>query len=131
MANSIDGPFDGGTDEIHLHEAPLVRVLCQVQWPEQTLLTTAFGQISNEIAVSLAGSYPISSTPQGMSFEFDALTGRMRPQALPPSRQWASIDDVWWVYFTPNFVTLENRGKYTTREDMTKRMIAILEAVEK
>lgn len=131
MAQSGGGPFDGVTDAIHLDEAPLVRVLCQVQWPEQTLLNTAFNQIADEIAISLAGTYPISSTQQGMGIEFDPSTGQVRQQALPAARQWSSIDDVWWVYFTPGFVTLENRGKYTNRDEMTSRMVSILESVKK
>lgn len=128
MANP-SSPFAGKTSPIHLDAAPLVRVLCQVQWPEQTLLSTSFNQIADEIAVALAGAYPITATQPNMGFEFDPATGQVRQQALPPSRQFASIDDVWWVYFTPTFVTLENRGRYTTREDMTSRMLTILEAV--
>ena len=129
MAPQNEGPFGGARPAVHLDAAPLVRVLCQVQWPEQTLLNTSFGIIADEIAVRLAGEYPISTTPQGVGIEFDPSTGQVRQQTLPLSRQFSSIDDVWWVYFTPTFVTLENRGRYTSRDDMAARMATILDIV--
>jgi len=42
-----------------------------------------------------------------------------------------SADEVWAVHFTPVFVTLENRGAYTSRDDMIARLERVLEAVQR
>jgi uncharacterized protein (TIGR04255 family) len=126
VTSPSDGPFEGGAAAVHLVDAPLVRVLCQVQWPEQTLLTTSFAQIADEIGIALAKEYPTRLAPQSMGFEFDPTSGQFRPQPLPPSRQWLSLDESWAIYLTPTFVTLENRGRYTSRSDMTQRFRGIL-----
>ncbi|WP_288118565.1 TIGR04255 family protein [Microbacterium sp. 69-7] len=124
-----DGPFARKHPEVHLERAPLVRVLCQVQWPEHTLLSTRFSAVADEIGTRLSDEYPLSPVIQGISFELDAQTGQVRPQAVPAVRQWVSVDDTWSVYFAPTFVTLENRGAYTSREDMTQRFARVLSVV--
>lgn len=124
-----EGPFARDHKEIHLERAPLVRVLCQVQWPEHTLLSTRFSVVADEIGTRLSDEYPLSPVAQGLAFELDALTGQVRPQALPAVRQWVSVDDSWSVYFAPTFVTLENRGAYTSRQDVTQRFARILGVV--
>ena len=131
MTSSGDGPFTAVSTEVPLERAPLVRVLCQIQWPEQTLLTTSFSQISDEIGIALAKDYPTRVVPQGMTVEVDPVSGQVRQQPLPPSRQWLSTDEHWAIYFAPTFVTLENRGHYTSRSDMTERFAFVLAAIEK
>ncbi|MGN8027167.1 TIGR04255 family protein [Microbacterium sp. 22242] len=124
-----EGPFAREHPEVHLDRAPLVRVLCQVQWPEHTLLSTRFSTVSDEIGTRLSDEYPLSPVSQGIAFELDAQTGQVRPQAVPAVRQWVSVDDSWSVHFAPTFVTLENRGAYTSRKDMTQRFARILDVV--
>ncbi|MFC5502940.1 TIGR04255 family protein [Lysinimonas soli] len=131
MSTPNPGPFGLDPIEVPLDRAPLLRVLCQVAWPEQTLLSAAFNQIADEIGVALADAYPTRDAIPMMSVEFDALTGQVRTPASPPSRQWSSLDQYWRVYFTPQFVTLENRGHYTSRTDMTARFRRIVEVVSK
>ncbi|HEX4403095.1 MAG TPA: TIGR04255 family protein [Galbitalea sp.] len=123
-------PFAAAPDDPHLDAAPLVRVLCQVQWPEQTVLSTSFVDIADELGIAISADYPIGTSPQAVSFEFD-LSGQVRQKPAPPSRQWSSVDEAWWVYFTPVFVTLENRGAYTTRDDMLSRFANIVGEIER
>ncbi|MGK9148260.1 TIGR04255 family protein [Plantibacter flavus] len=129
MTTEPEGPFARDHAEVHLDRAPLVRVLCQVQWPEHTLLSTRFSAVADEIGTSLSDQYPLSPVGQGIAFELDTLTGQVRPQAAPVIRQWVSVDDAWSVYFAPTFITLENREAYTSREDMTQRFARILDVV--
>lgn len=131
MSDTYLGPFARTRDAVHLEHAPLIRVLCQVQWPEQTLLTSGFGQLADQIAIGLAEQYPISIAPQGntVNLEVDPVSGQVRQTPSPPIKQWSSVDDVWWVYFTPMFVTLENRGAYTNREELIARFSQILAVV--
>lgn len=124
-----EGPFARDHVEVHLDRAPLVRVLCQVQWPEHTLLSTRFSTVADQIGTSLSEQYPLSPVAQGIAFELDSLTGQVRQQAAPAVRQWVSVDDAWSVYFAPTFITLENRGAYTSRKDMTERFAKILNIV--
>jgi uncharacterized protein (TIGR04255 family) len=117
-----------GPAPVHLDRAPLIRVLCQVQWPEHTLLSTRFASIANDLAARIAGDYPLSAA-QPTSFEFDPATGQVRAQAQSAVRQWTSADDVWGVYFAPTFVTVENRGAYTNRRDLLDRFRAVVAQV--
>lgn len=128
MAES-EGPFARDHVEVHLDRAPLVRVLCQVQWPEHTLLSTRFSAVADQIGTRLSDQYPLSPVAQGIAYELDALTGQVRQQTAPVVRQWVSVDDAWSVYFAPTFITLENRGAYTSRKDMTERFAKILAIV--
>jgi uncharacterized protein (TIGR04255 family) len=124
------GPFsEEPTPGVPLDRPPLLRVLCQVAWPEQTLLSAAFNQIADEIGVALAAEYPTREVPPNIGLEFDPVSGQLRAPSAQTSRQWASLDQRWMIYFTPQFVTLENRGHYTNRADMTARFAAIVGVV--
>lgn len=126
---SAAGPFaSSDLSEIHLDQAPLVRVLCQVQWPEQTMFTLGFAETADALSVALADEYPTRTAHSATTIEFDAQSSDARRTSSPMYR-FASVDEAWALHLSTTFVTLENR-RYTDRDDMLGRFERVLSALE-
>lgn len=127
--DAMTGPFDlTAVREVHLSRAPLVRVLSQVAWPEQTLVNARFGEIADAMAVALAGEYPSRFSQDSVNIQINPLSGETTRSTVPVHRL-SSLDEAWTVHLATTFVTLECR-RYTTRADMTARIRRILQALE-
>ena len=118
-------PFTGDSDiSVRLVDAPLELVLCQVRWPQFTglqteeqlrAITPEFGQAMPEyplVAETKNVNYVI--TPDGIA-STDAGT----------VYQWTSVDDVWHVSLSRQFLSLYTTT-YGTYDEMDSRLRPIL-----
>ncbi len=115
--------------EVHLFDAPLVRVLAQVQFPRTPTLVT---EASEETLAGLLTRYPVRrrGTQQMIAFEFGP-GGIAQPAAAQASPSILTLSDAgeqWKVTLTETTITMETTS-YDSRDDFCERMLELLDAV--
>lgn len=128
MVDSDDaGPW-GATlfDEVHLKNAPLERVLCQVRFPNLTRLA-ADPAMQSEIALALADEYPVFNEGHEITIQFGP-EGIVQGQGEGKVWNLTSGDGGWQVSTGTQFVALAST-KYTSREDFTERLKRVVDVV--
>lgn len=107
-----------------LKDAPLVRVLCQVRWPDTA--NFQLEHVARALAVEVGDRYPVldrkdevelAFTPQGVSQKTTGAIHRL-----------SSADDAWTVSLGGNFLALETSA-YQGHGDFLERLGALLEAL--
>lgn len=126
--SSKHSPFsEADVEEVHLEDAPLLRVLSQIVWPELiTLRDEGFNLFVNAFSSSIASEFPIRAEPQNVAFQLGP-NGPIQQQGQGVYR-FTSVDDAWSVYLSPTFVTLETTS-YSSRVDFCARLTRVLTAV--
>jgi uncharacterized protein (TIGR04255 family) len=130
MASQVgdEGPFAlDAPESIHLSNAPLDRVLCQVRWPELTGFAQRFDAIGESLSSALASDYPLFAKRQESNFVIGP--NGIEPQPGNFVYQWSSTDGRWSVHFAPTFVTIETT-RYTRKEDLLGRLENILGSLQ-
>ncbi|UNK45665.1 TIGR04255 family protein [Arthrobacter sulfonylureivorans] len=114
-------------DEIQLTNAPLLKVLCQVRWPQYTPISAAFDGIGDKLASALAADYPLRSSQQEMTV---TLTPAGPTQnAGKTLLQFSSLDEDWTVTFGESHLTLETNA-YVSRVDFMNRFRRVLAGLQ-
>lgn len=113
--------------EIHLHKAPLVRVLAQARWDELTQFKSGFDTRAASLGEILANDYPLATNTEEVQFEVGPQGVVQKPGGR--IHQFTSTNDEWTVHFAPTFVTLTSAA-YTTRDDFCSRFETVLQAVD-
>ncbi|MBJ7337148.1 TIGR04255 family protein [Mycolicibacterium sp.] len=122
------GPFAlDAPQSIHLQNAPLDRVLCQVRWPELTGFAQRFDAIGESLGSALAKDYPLFAKSQETNFVIGP--NGIAPQPGTFVYQWSSADGQWSVHFAATFVTIET-ARYTSKEDLLGRLRFILSSLQ-
>lgn len=122
-------PFTGELiEEIPLASAPLLRVLCQVRWPNVTRLDGDFDAVAQQMGSLLADDFPLSQEHQELEFKISPQG--VEQQTGDKVYQWSSADEAWSLSFSRNFLTLQS-DKYTSRTDFFSRFLSCLEVLEK
>jgi uncharacterized protein (TIGR04255 family) len=123
----VSGPFDDpNPGNVPLADAPLVRVLAQVRFPQFSQFLSEEDQVARKFAALVAEEYPLFEqgmesvvmiTPDGLSTQPGA------------SKLWRlrAADASWQVSFAHNFVSLET-SSYVRRSDFADRFEKVWEA---
>lgn len=125
MSAIVDPLVDPPPAEVPLKDAPLVRVIAQVRFPEipaveQRDFVAPFHE-------ALRGTYSVLRQEQTQGL---LLTPAGISQAKPQlAWRFGDVDGHWRVSLTPEFLALETT-KYTSRSDFFGRLRTVLEALE-
>lgn len=122
---TIEAPFGREpVPEIHLDEAPLRRVICQVRFPSLVALATGV-DVAHRIAGALQNEYPLLEEGQEVTI---TISPSGVTQAPANSRVWQlrSPDAEWTVTYGAQFVAL-NTESYTDRDDFRARLRRVLD----
>lgn len=124
-----DSPFlMSSPDSVHLANAPLVRVLCQVRWPALTRFIQSFDTFGDAIGSELAEEYPLFAKRQEAQFVIGPDGVVAEPGIFV--YQWSSSDSVWVIHFAPTFLTMET-SRYSSKEDLLSRFRRVVDVVGK
>ncbi|NJM00414.1 MAG: TIGR04255 family protein [Synechococcaceae cyanobacterium SM2_3_2] len=119
-ANPLTSP---PPEEVHLQDAPLVRVLAQVRFPP--ILSIAEKSFVASFQESIRDQYPILRPEKTRSFVFG-------PQGVDSSEElvwrFLDLDHVWRVTLAPSFLALETTS-YLSRTNFLSRFQEILSAL--
>ena len=126
MAPIIE-PFGPLVDEVALKEAPLVRVLAQVRFPE--LASIAQAEFVGPFQEAIRADYPILRKHHeiGLLFTPEGVTQTPTPQAGLIWR-FADRDGIWQVSLAPAFVSLETKS-YSGEQEFIGRLGKVLTAL--
>jgi uncharacterized protein (TIGR04255 family) len=127
MVTLIDDPFEDDTiEELHLPDAPLVRVLSQIRFPKMPEITSDPGIAP--LRARLKHRYPILREDRG--FALVVSGAGVTSQSDSPETLWRLVDqdDIWRVTTSDTFVALET-SKYSSRTDFFDRFDEIVKAV--
>lgn len=110
--------------EVPLDEAPLVRVIAQVRFPE--ILAIEQRDFVAAFQEAVRPTYPVLRQEQIQGFV-------MGPEGLAPARplvawRFGDIEGHWRVSLAPGFVALETT-RYRSRSDLLERFGTVLEAL--
>lgn len=117
-------------DEIHLHRAPLAKVLMQVQYSRTPHLVSEVAE--NAMAEAL-GRYPVRRR-QMIAGNFPAVVINGQPVQLPAAPTLATVflfsdpGGIWQVTVTEEAVSLETTD-YSSRDDFCDRSLEVFAAV--
>lgn len=130
MAGNIDDPLFGDEPaRIHLDNAPLVRVLAQVRFPQ--IIKINDESYIGDFQEDLRHLYPFFARDEGQSVELGVVgTGMQVKPRFEVTWRFFDKSKQWRVSLANDFVTLETM-KYTDRDDFMGRLQVILEALEK
>lgn len=123
----MSGPFDDPEPgNVPLPDAPLVRVLAQVRFPQFSQFLSAQDQIALKFAALVADKYPLFE--EGVETVFMLTPTGVSPQQ-GGSKLWRlrAVDASWQVSFAQNFVALET-SSYIRRGDFADRFQEVWEA---
>lgn len=127
MEVTLSGPFDSPEPgNVPLPDAPLVRVLAQVRFPQFSQFLSEEVQIARKFAALVAEDYPLFE--EGVETVFMLTPNGVTPQP-GGSKLWRlrAADTSWQVSFAQNFVALETTA-YVRRSDFTSRFLKVWEA---
>ncbi len=112
--------------EVPLPQAPLVRVITQLRFPE--ILAIEQRDFVAPFQEALRAVYPVLRQEQTQGI----LLTQLGVQPAKPQIAWrfADIEGQWRVSLTPGFLSLE-ATKYTSRSDFFDRLTAIVQALDK
>lgn len=110
--------------EIQLPEAPLVRVIAQVRFPE--VLSIEKREFVAPFQELIRSQYPVLRVEQTQG----VVMGPHGAASAPPRLIWrfADVEDNWKVSLAPEFVAIETAA-YQSREDFLDRFMTIVQAV--
>jgi len=124
----MTSPFDPGpVTEVPLLHAPLVRVLCQVKWPQLIPVKNNLDSFADQLGTLIADHYPISSserenqvtiTPEGVT---QTPGGKLH--------KFESADGEWRVTFGETFLALETTH-YSSRLNFCNRLANVITALK-
>jgi uncharacterized protein (TIGR04255 family) len=111
--------------EVPLKDAPLVRVIAQVRFPE--ILAVEQRDFVAPFQEALRATYPVLRQEQTQGL-------LLSPAGIAPTKpqlawRFGDIDGHWRVSLTPEFLALETT-KYTSRSDFCARLRAVVEALD-
>ncbi len=121
----IEDPFtEPSPDEVPLANAPLVRVIAQVRFPE--ILTIGQRDFVAPFQEAIRATYPVLRQEQIQA----VLIGPGNAMQVKPQTAWRFGDAAgqWRVSLTPEFLALETT-KYTSRADFFSRLHRIVTAL--
>jgi uncharacterized protein (TIGR04255 family) len=112
--------------EVPLKDAPLVRVIAQVRFPE--ILSVEQRDFVAPFQEAVRATYPVLRQEQTQGL-------LVSPAGIAPAKpqiawRFSDIDSHWRVSLTPEFLALETT-KYTSRSDFLKRLRVVVEALGK
>ena len=110
--------------EVPLKDAPLVRVIAQVRFPE--ILAVEQRDFVAPFQEALRATYPVLRQEQTQGL-------LLSPAGIAPAKpqiawRFGDVDGHWRVSLTPEFLALETT-KYTSRSDFFGRLRAVVEAL--
>lgn len=110
-------------EEVPLRNAPLVRVIAQVRFPE--ILSIEQRDFVAPFQEAIRSKYPVlrQEQTQGLLFSPGGLT--VKPQT---AWRFNDLESHWRVSLTPEFLALETT-KYTSRSDFLRRLKEVVEAL--
>ncbi len=127
--SSDSGLFVTGSElhsELRLEQSPLVRVLCQLRWPDYAQLRNQLDGVAQELSIRLSESYPlISSEPE---FSVTLTPAGLTQGAGNTVYRFADVEGRWRVSFGTGFISLET-SQYTSRSDFAQRFGKLLESL--
>lgn len=127
MEVTLAGPFDNPEPgNVPLPDAPLVRVLAQVRFPQFSQFMSDQDRIARQFGALVSEEYPLFE--EGMETAF-LLTPAGVSQQQGGSKLWRlrAVDASWQVSFAQNFVALET-SSYVRRRDFADRFEKVWEA---
>lgn len=112
--------------EVPLRNAPLVRVIAQVRFPE--ILAIERRDFVAPFQEALRATYPVLRQEQTQGL-------LLSPSGVAPAKpqtawRFNDVDGHWRVSLTPVFLALETT-RYTSRSDFFQRLLAVVEALDK
>jgi uncharacterized protein (TIGR04255 family) len=111
--------------EVPLKDAPLVRVIAQVRFPE--ILAVEQRDFVAPFQEALRATYPVLRQEQTQGLRLSpAGIAHAKPQL---AWRFSDLDGHWRVSLTPEFLALETT-KYTSRSDFFVRLRAVVEALD-
>ena len=123
----MSGPFDDPEPgNVLLPDAPLVRVLAQVRFPQFSQFLSDEDQIARKFGALVSEGYPLFE--EGMETVFMLTPTGVSPQQ-GGTKLWRlrAADASWHVSFAQNFVALET-SSYVRRSDFADRFQKVWEA---
>jgi uncharacterized protein (TIGR04255 family) len=110
--------------EVPLKDAPLVRVIAQVRFPE--ILSVEQRDFVAPFQEAVRATYPVLRQEQTQGL-------LLSPTGIAPAKpqivwRFSDVDGHWRVSLTPEFLALETT-KYISRSDFLKRLRAVVEAL--
>ncbi len=126
MSDILDPLVASPPPEVPLKNAPLVRVIAQLRFPE--ILSIEQRDFVAPFQESIRNRYPVLRQEQTQGF----LVG---PAGMAPARpqlvwRFSDSDGNWRVSLTPEFLALETT-KYVSRSDFFERLKLLAEALDK
>jgi uncharacterized protein (TIGR04255 family) len=115
--------FDVVPEEVHLKEAPLIRVLCQIRYSATPELVEA--EAERALAEAVAADYPVRGSVQGVTIQF----GEQPVGVQELYRTYEDVAGQWKVTVAPEFVALET-SNYEKRDDFLSRLSRVLQAID-
>lgn len=112
--------------EVPLPQAPLVRVITQLRFPE--ILAIEQRDFVAPFQEALRGVYPVLRQEQTQGLVFTPLG--VQPAKPQIAWRFADVEEQWRVSLTPGFLSLE-ATKYTSRADFFERLAKIVQALDK
>lgn len=125
MSASVDPLVAPAPREVPLRNAPLVRVIAQVRFPE--ILAVEQRDFVAPFQEALRAAYPVLRQEQMQSLVMSPIG--MTPGKPQIAWRFADVSGQWGVSLTSNFLALETT-KYTSRSDFFVRLRAVLAALE-
>lgn len=124
MSDDIDPLVSPPPPEVPLGDAPLVRVIAQVRFPQ--ILSVEKGDFVAPFQEALRGKYPLFQENQARGVRVDPSGFA----TFVPQVAWrlSSADGNWRVSLTPDFLAFET-AKYTSRADYFARFGAVVHAL--
>lgn len=119
----IENPFEvRELEEIHLPEAPLIRVIAQVRFP--SIVSIEDSKYIAGFQESLRSEYPIVKTEKSL------VVNILDPKDKREETIWRFFDkdEVWRLTLAPEFLAIETR-KYDSRDDFFSRYQAAINSL--
>lgn len=123
----MTGPFDDpNPGNVPLDQAPLVRVLAQVQFPPFSQFLVDDAQIARRLGSDLADYYPLFEEGYDTTL---TLSPEGMPTGTTQTKIWRlrSADNDWQVSLAQNFLSLDT-GAYLRRSDFAERFQTVWSA---
>lgn len=111
--------------EVPLTQAPLVRVIAQLRFPE--ILAVEQRDFVAPFQEALRDAYPVLRQEQTQAIML--TVGGVQPAKPQTAWRFGDIDNHWRVSLTPGFVSLETTN-YTSRSDFFERLDTVVRALD-
>jgi len=124
----VETPFDPLTapipEEVPLPDAPLVRVIAQIRFPQ--VLSIEKREFVAPFQEALRASYPILRAERSQGL----VLGPQGAAATPPQTIWrfADVESNWRVSLAPDFAAIETTA-YKSRKDFFARFEVVIRAL--